>query len=158
MATTMPTTFKLFILLLLLMGNPITVIGGESSTDSLVHNSQYPTPSRCLIVLPAFYAEELPPVVMQMMSPVLRLAERMNCSAVRLPIQSAGQLAASGSYDGGAGAVQRNEIDMLLAFWRSDFFPIVAGHTTTQGFPADVLIISRRNDSYLLNTHMTLVT
>ena len=89
--------------------------------------------------------------MMQIISPVRRLTDRMNCSVVCLPLESAGQLTANGSYDGGAGAVQRNEIDMLLAFWRSDFFPIVAGHTTTQGFPADVLIISRRNDSYLLN-------
>ena len=146
MATTLWSVFKQLILLLLVIENPTD---GKRVIDRFL-DSKYPSPSRCVFGIITQHTTEIPAFVDQQMLPFVHLAERMNCSAVRLPLQGVGQLT-NGSYDGATGAVQRNEIDILLGLIRTDFFSIVAGHTTTQGPPADFLIISRRNDSNTKN-------
>ena len=75
------------------------------------------------------------------------LARRMNCSVVDLNWESVGVLQPDGHYDGLAGQFERNETDLSPAAFRTDQFPRAPGHFFSAGLPADVIIISRRNDT-----------
>ena len=121
-------------------------------------NSKFPTPIRCLIGSPSPNSQMgsadaafMPNAATQAFRPFVRILEIMNCSLVQLPV-GAGELGPNGSYDGIAGYVQRHEVDLFTGSYRTDFFSVVPAYFTTQGMPADVVIISRKNASYILNS------
>ena len=89
------------------------------------------------------------PVIEEAMRPIFRILSLMNCTEKPISWAHAGLLGPNGSFDGLAGIVQRNEVDILFNAYRTDFSPIVIGHLTTNGYPADFLIISRKNGSLL---------
>ena len=143
-----------FVLLMLML--TINCQAGSRRVIDRFQNSKLTTPRRCLLGIPDAGMSELHSgpfhwIIERESSAIFRIIRHMNCTLIGLPYMNTGQIDANGSYDGIAGYVQRNEIDLLMMFYRLDFFSIVIGHFTTQGFPADVLIVSRKNASHTEN-------
>lgn len=72
----------------------------------------------------------------------------MNCTLVSTDFLNSGlSMDANGSYDGMAGMIQRDEIDVTPYLYRSDFFVNPPGLQQPTGVPADVDIIMKKNKS-----------
>ena len=147
------TRFGIHISLLLLLTRSCAT--GNRRVIDRFPNSRLPTPTRCLIGIVgigdiAAHADTAANrrMLEEEVTDLIDGFKRINCTLIRLPATSPGHMDANDTYDGVAGNVQRNEIDIPFFFYRTDFFPIVIGHMGTQGMPADVTIISRKYDPY----------
>ena len=143
------------IVILLLMLTISCQAGGRRVIDRFP-NSKLTIPSRCLFGIPDAAKRFINSGSFgwnrkQETSAIARFLAPMNCSLSGLPYAGVGQMDGNGTYDGVAGYLQRNEIDSLIFFTRLDYFPIVIGHFATQGFPADVVILSRKIAPYIEN-------
>ena len=143
--------FRIIILLFLLT---ISCKAGNRRVIDRFPNSKLTTPRRCLFGIPDagkgfIHRGPFAWTIEQGTSTIARFLATMNCSLSGLPYAGVGQMDGNGTYDGVAGYLQRNEIDFLVFFTRLDYFPIVIGHFATQGFPADVVILSRKIAPYI---------
>jgi hypothetical protein len=123
-----------------------------TATTTEVMKQQLPK-SRCIFGLPGIndvddFAKQFPKEMLYLQ--LIDMLRRMNCSLPELPIDI-GSLEANGSYSGIAGMLQRDEIDLAFGVFRTDFFEDMVALPCTHGFHADVIILSRQNDSTKYN-------
>ena len=134
-----------YLLLSLLLS---TQMAGSVRVIDRFPGGHLPIPKRCLISI----FETMTPTSFNEMAekelrPFAKKLQQMNCSFVIGRWTGAGSLQANDSYDGCAGMIQRNEVDTMTGFFRSDFFSVLPGFVASTGMPADVLIISHKNSS-----------
>lgn len=85
----------------------------------------------------------------------LRSFSRANCSLDMVEFQENGLPDENGSYDGVIGMIQRHEQDFLFKTVRPDSLPFEPGKITPPFAPADVTIISHRNESRNVTKELT---
>jgi hypothetical protein len=87
------------------------------------------------------------------MSLLMWTLNRLNCSWLELSGEDIqyGELDGNGSYNKHTGMLQRNELSTASPIYRTDMLQIPAVKLLSYGLPADVIIVSRKNDSYRVN-------
>ena len=123
-------------------------LGQSSQVRDRFPGSRMPVLSHCRVSLPPSVALEQ----LQMEEHGRLFVARMtaaNCSFVHHTWNGAGRLDANGSYDGIAGILQRDEADWTPSLFRTDFFEVDAVRLLSRGIPADIVILSRKNESYV---------
>jgi hypothetical protein len=100
--------------------------------------------------MPAVSISRTSEYVDEIIPEIRRILDHMNCSTVGFPLSELvyGVMDANGSYDKHTGMLQRDEVDMTSVVYRTDMFPIPIAHLSSHGIPADVIITSKKNDSY----------
>jgi hypothetical protein len=119
-----------------------------------------PQPDRCIIGIPgvSFSRNDIDEVLRQMpdgmfLADVIHSVLKLNCSFIPMDM-AAGSLDSNGSYSGAAGLLQRNEADVTLAIFRTDFFEKIIGLPLAHGLPADVTIISKKNPTRMVEVSL----
>jgi hypothetical protein len=149
------TQFQWYVLLVVAVMVHIAPANPQKVRDRFI-GQQLPRPSRCIIAIPGLKIGRASSYYYAMMSDAMSITyagdlsrdfTRMNCSVIGMEVE-AGILDSNGSYSGTAGILQRNEADIVISIFRTDFFEKVIGFTLTHGTPADVTIISRKKDTY----------